>query len=129
MPQTDTQNKKVLSELLKGERPTHRMAVHLWGIDRLSARIYDLKDRGWSIDKVWKKNAHNRGMHAEYYLVRCCANCHHLIPPMKDEVDPSVTNRMVCGAIPQDYSDLKATGSSTPNECPTYKPNTHGQPR
>lgn len=66
--QTEQQNKKILKELLAGERPTARMASHVWGIDRLSARIYDLNERGWDIDKVMKPNSHNGGMHAEYFL-------------------------------------------------------------
>lgn len=46
-----SQNKKVLQHLKRIGAITHRQASKLYGIDRLSARIYDLKQAGWEIPR------------------------------------------------------------------------------
>ena len=48
---TATQNKTVLTHLSKIGPLTHRQASKLYGIDRLSARIYDLQAAGWEIPR------------------------------------------------------------------------------
>lgn len=45
----ETQNKKVLKWLQSGQTLTAAQAANYFGIYRLSARIYDLKKRGYAI--------------------------------------------------------------------------------
>ena len=51
--QTDSvanQNAKVLSYLRRGGRLTPKDALHMFGCFRLSARIFNLREAGWSIE-------------------------------------------------------------------------------
>jgi hypothetical protein len=49
---TETQNLRVLAHLQSGRRLTALDALREYGVFRLSARIYDLKQLGHRIDKT-----------------------------------------------------------------------------
>jgi hypothetical protein len=49
MPRPRTRQAQVLAALLRGERPTHAIAVHRgWGW-RLAADVFALRKKGWQI--------------------------------------------------------------------------------
>lgn len=45
-----TQEQRLIKKLLDGERITPLYALHHLGIYRLSARIFDLREKGWDIE-------------------------------------------------------------------------------
>ena len=66
--QTKTQLNQVLDHLLAHQTITSWQAIQKYGITRLSARIYDLKVKGFYIDTVSKRNAQNTGNYGLYIL-------------------------------------------------------------
>lgn len=67
---TEIQNQKVLRHLQSGQHLTSLEALHRYGIFRLAARIYDLKQSGHNISKVWVQPSDTRPdtRVASYYL-------------------------------------------------------------
>jgi len=61
-----SQNKMILDHLLEGRTLTSLEALKLFGCFRLSARISELKDKGWQIDSVNIKQ--NGKIFAEYKI-------------------------------------------------------------
>lgn len=63
-------------ELIKKHLKTHKKgitpweAIQLYHETRLSARIFDLREKGWDIKTILEPNADNRGNHARYVLVK-----------------------------------------------------------
>lgn len=64
----DSQNKTVLKHLMEHGSITPREAVNLYDIWRLSARIYDLRDKGIEIETLQIENINTTGTHAKYIL-------------------------------------------------------------
>lgn len=68
MKKLDTQCQIILKHLEKKKTITTMQAFELYKITRLSGRIYDLRARGYQIEKTMKKS--NAGArYAEYRLV------------------------------------------------------------
>lgn len=68
-----SQNKQIIDYLLKGNSITQAKAVELFGCYRLSARIHDLREEGYSIKattKIAKNRYGNAVSFAEYELVK-----------------------------------------------------------
>lgn len=65
-----SQNMTVLDHLKKGEVITSMMAIHRYGITRLSGRIYDLRAMGHNIvsTMIEPENGSAFGKFAEYKL-------------------------------------------------------------
>lgn len=66
-----TQKTAILEYLLKGNRLTSMKAFKLFGVTRLSARIFDLKDEGFPICKEMKTEKNRYGektTFAEYWI-------------------------------------------------------------
>jgi hypothetical protein len=53
---TETQNIQVLKHFKQGGTLTALEAVHRFGITRLSARVYDLKNMGYRVIDSWEVN-------------------------------------------------------------------------
>lgn len=65
------QNQQVLNHLAKYGSITPRQALERYGIMRLGARIYDLRDLGYRIDRVMEKGKNRYGKpctYARYFL-------------------------------------------------------------
>lgn len=68
-----SQRNRVLSALEKGERVTSLDAFNKFGITRLSARIYELRERGYNIvgERVKCKNRYDEDIsYCSYRLVK-----------------------------------------------------------
>ena len=63
-----SQKKFILRDLKAGMHLTQLEAYRRYGCTRLAARIADLKDSGYLIDKVWVERERKR--FAKYYLVK-----------------------------------------------------------
>jgi hypothetical protein len=63
-----TQSEKVLKHLQSGKTITPLEALGIYGVYRLGARIWDLRDQGHDIDKLMKNDGMGR-TYAEYFLV------------------------------------------------------------
>jgi hypothetical protein len=67
---TESQNKTVLKHLVKYGSITANEAIRLYSIQRLSARIYDLKDKGVRIGSEIQFNPINKSIHwSKYSLI------------------------------------------------------------
>lgn len=49
-----TQNERILNHLKTGKGITSIQAVSRWGVTRLSARIFEIREMGHRINRVWK---------------------------------------------------------------------------
>lgn len=60
---------EVLHYLKSGARITSGEAIQRWGITRLAARVYELRQRGWPIEsvKVQVRNRNGRSVWVESY--------------------------------------------------------------
>lgn len=56
----------VLSHMTKHKTTTSIEAFELYGITRLSARIYDLRERGHKIGMVWEESVNRYGAQVRY---------------------------------------------------------------
>ena len=66
-----SQNEKILNYLRKNKKGiTSMKAFWRFRITRLSARIYDLREKGKHIITVREANIFNDGYHARYVLVK-----------------------------------------------------------
>ena len=63
---TESQNQMVLSHMTKHKTITSIEAFELYGITRLSARIYDLRERGHKIGMVWEESVNRYGTQVRY---------------------------------------------------------------
>ena len=63
---TESQNQMVLSHMTKHKTITSIEAFELYGITRLSARIYDLRERGHKIGMVWEESVNRYGTPVRY---------------------------------------------------------------
>ena len=63
---TESQNQMVLSHMTKHKTITSMDAFSLYGITRLSARIYDLRERGHKIGMVWEESVNRYGTPVRY---------------------------------------------------------------
>ena len=63
---TESQNQIVLSHMTKYKTITSMDAFSLYGITRLSARIYDLRERGHKIGMVWEESVNRYGAPIRY---------------------------------------------------------------
>ena len=63
---TESQNQMVLSHMTKHKTITSMDAFSLDGITRLSARIYDLRERGHKIGMVWEESVNRYGTQVRY---------------------------------------------------------------
>ena len=64
-----SQSDLILKSLKSGERITPIDALNKFGCFRLSARIHDLRDRGFDVRKSMLKTANNKVV-AQYYLLQ-----------------------------------------------------------
>ena len=67
-----SQNEMILDHLLKGNKITQAEAVERFGCYRLSARIHDLREEGYTIkttERVAKNRYGNTCYFAEYELI------------------------------------------------------------
>jgi hypothetical protein len=62
-----TQSKMILESLLRGEKLTPLDALKNFGCFRLGARIYELKKKGYNIQKELFRTEQNKKV-ARYYL-------------------------------------------------------------
>ena len=62
-----TQEEQILNHLKLGEHLTPLKALHLFGTFRLSARIFDLKQKGWPIECT--KQDIGDGKSVGYYIL------------------------------------------------------------
>lgn len=60
MTVTETQNSRVLRHLEAGKAITPLEALEKWGIFRLGARVWDLKQMGYRIRSQLVTNAHGK---------------------------------------------------------------------
>lgn len=67
VPSCESQNGKIRTWLLEGNSITSWQAILMFGCTRLSARIFDLREKGLDI-KVRKKITDKGVLVAEYYL-------------------------------------------------------------
>lgn len=63
---TESQNQMVLSHMTKHKTITSMDAFSIYGITRLSARIYDLRERGHKIGMVWENGTNRYGEPTHY---------------------------------------------------------------
>jgi hypothetical protein len=63
-----SQLSQIRAHLQKGNTLTPIEALEKFGCFRLGARIHNLKERGWDIEKVWIEAKGKR--FASYYLVK-----------------------------------------------------------
>lgn len=63
---TESQNQMVLSHMTKYKTITSIQAFENYGITRLSARIYDLRERGHKIGMVWEESVNRYGTQVRY---------------------------------------------------------------
>ena len=66
------QTKKIFDHLEKGKGITSMEAINLYGITRLSAKIYDLKKAGFNIIDQWEDSLNRYGDKVRYkrYFLR-----------------------------------------------------------
>jgi hypothetical protein len=64
----DSQCTQILRALKRGQHITPLKALERFGCFRLGARIHDLREQGWDIQKRWVESRGKR--FASYYLVR-----------------------------------------------------------
>ena len=62
-----TQNEAVLNHLMTGRSISPLEALGLYGVFRLAARVFELKDMGVDIRKVTKVDINGK-QYAEYYV-------------------------------------------------------------
>lgn len=62
----ESQNGQILSWLERGKSITPIDALSMFGCFRLSARVWDLRDYGWPVQKVIEQK--NGRRYARYYL-------------------------------------------------------------
>jgi hypothetical protein len=62
-----TQNEAVLNHLMTGRSLSPLEALGLYGVFRLAARVFELKDMGVDIRKVTKVDINGK-QYAEYYV-------------------------------------------------------------
>ncbi len=62
----ETQIKQIKRHLLKGGMISSFEAFSLYGITRLSARIFDLKSAGLPVDYIW--SGHGQRQYKSYHL-------------------------------------------------------------
>ena len=74
----DTQNRKVLQYLRNNRGGMTARDGYIFGIDRLSARIFDLREDGHIIDTEREPNADGIGSHGRYFLVKENSNSKYL---------------------------------------------------
>ena len=67
VPESASQNAKIRAWLLDGRTITSWDAIMMFGVTRLSARVWDLRDQGLDV-KVRKKITSKGSYVAEYYL-------------------------------------------------------------
>jgi hypothetical protein len=67
----DSQNKRLLSHLLQGNKVTPLTAWSMLGIYRLSARIFDLRDQGFDVktDRIEVENGHGEKFNVAEYSI------------------------------------------------------------
>lgn len=68
---TETQNQLVLSHMTRFKNISSIQGFELYGITRLSARIYDLREQGHKIGMVWKESVNRYGKtcrYGEYFI-------------------------------------------------------------
>jgi len=76
----EKQNETILHYLKKHKKGiTSWDAIQLYGITRLSARIYDLTEKGYEIKSIREPNKNNNGTHARYFLTRAVADNNTLL--------------------------------------------------
>lgn len=68
MEKKETQNKQILNYLIDGGKITPLLALNKFGSFRLSARIFDLREKGHNIKKTIIN--YNGKKFAEYYLLK-----------------------------------------------------------
>lgn len=56
-----TQNQTILNHLVKYGSITPKQAYERYGIMRLGARIYDLKNMGYSIERILERGKNRNG--------------------------------------------------------------------
>lgn len=65
-----TQTNQVLHHLRTRGRLTQREAMNLYGIMRLGARVYDLRERGYNIVKDMERSVNRYGRPVRYAVYR-----------------------------------------------------------
>ena len=63
---TTSQDKIVLWHMIKHKYITSFQAFELYGITRLSAKIYDLREQGHKIGMVWEESVNRYGHPCRY---------------------------------------------------------------
>lgn len=70
---TDIQTKTILQHLCKHKSITSIQAFELYGITRLSARIFDLRSAGHKIGLIWETSLNRFGIptrYGKYFLIQ-----------------------------------------------------------
>lgn len=62
----ESQNQMILAHLMKHKSITSIQAFELYGITRISARIYDLREQGKKIGMVWETGVNRYGVPIRY---------------------------------------------------------------
>ena len=65
-----SQNERILDHLIEKRTINPLQALSLYGCFRLSARIFDLKERGINIEKHTEKDRNTGKEYAVYTLIR-----------------------------------------------------------
>lgn len=65
-----TQSDKILAYLKKYNGITNYDAINEFGVLRLSARIFDLRKRGYNIESVYREGVDRNGMTVRYVEYR-----------------------------------------------------------
>lgn len=68
------QAEKIYKHMQKGKGITSMEAINLYGITRLSAKIYDLKHEGFNIVDEWETSLNRYGdkvRYKRYFLLDC----------------------------------------------------------
>lgn len=65
-----TQTNQVLHHLRTRGRLTQREAMNLYGIMRLGARVYDLRERGYNIVRDMERSVNRYGRPVSYAVYR-----------------------------------------------------------
>ena len=64
--ETESQNRIILTHLIKHKSITSMDAFELYGVTRLSARIYNLREQGHKIGLVWEESVNRYGRPVRY---------------------------------------------------------------
>ena len=64
--ETESQNRIILAHLIKHKSITSMDAFELYGVTRLSARIYNLREQGHKIGLVWEESVNRYGRPVRY---------------------------------------------------------------